>query len=84
MELERQQMKNDKGANRKDMILRLGKMQADANKEKSQVETVLQNQVEMLSNEKSQLESELDKLQVSERSEQALRKTSILAMDLAK
>ena len=54
------------------------------NKEKSQVETVLQNQVEMLSNEKSQLESELDKLQVSERSEQALRKTSILAMDLAK
>ena len=66
------------------MILRLGKMQADANKEKSQVETVLQNQVEMLSNEKSQLESELDKLQVSERSEQALRKTSILAMDLAK
>ena len=61
-EEERKRMKDSRGVNRKEMIKRLGKMQVEMKKERSGMETYLQNQVEMMTNEKAQMEAELVKL----------------------
>jgi len=62
LEEERKRMKDSRGVNRKEMIKRLGKMQVEMKKERSGMETYLQNQVEMMTNEKAQMEAELVKL----------------------